>query len=251
MLRAQEFQGLKYYEFLSLKPLPLRHAVFTRQGGVSQGVYASLNLSFDVGDSLEAVRRNRYLVKQSLGIKTLLSARQIHAKRAYLCKGPLQEDLEVEGYDILLTDQSGVGLLIKQADCQAFILYDGRRHVLALGHAGWRGLVAGVLEEAVALLKRHFGSHPGDLWAAISPSLGPCCAEFRDYKRLFPRPFWSFKKEAALFDLWALSQAKLEALGLPPNRIFLPHLCNKCSPEFFSYRREGVTGRFATVAMLL
>ncbi len=251
MLNAHQFQELRYYEFRPLKPLPLRHAVFTRHGGISQGPYWSLNLSFEVGDEPKAVQHNRDLVKKTLGLRALLSARQVHGKQAYVCREPLTEDLEIDGYDILVTDQPGVGLLIKQADCQAVLLYDARRHVLALGHAGWRGLVAGVLEEAVSSLERHFGTRPKDLWAAISPSLGPCCAEFRDYKQIFPRAFWSFKKEGAHFDLWALAKAKLEALGLSPSRIFLPDLCNKCSPEFFSYRREGITGRFATVAVLL
>ncbi len=243
-------QGLKFYQFQALTRLGLRHAVFTRRGGHSSGPYQGLNLSFEVGDVPENVRRNRCLIKEALGLSVLLSAKQIHAKRAFILKDPPSRDLEVTGYDILITDQPGVGVLIKQADCQAIILFDSRRRVLALVHAGWRGLVAGVVEEALSLLPKEFDSRPEDLWAAISPSLGPCCAEFRDYQKIFPPEFWSFQVKKDYFDLPAITREKLLRGGLSKEKIFISGICTKCQPEFFSYRRERRTGRFGTLAVI-
>ncbi len=250
MFQRSSYQDLTYYEFSDLKEFPLRHAVFTRFGGVSKGPYSSLNLSFEVGDDSQAVYENRYRIKQALGVSRLVSAKQVHGKRYFLCSSPLKRDIEIEGCDLILTDQQGVGVLIKQADCQAFMLYDERQHSLALGHAGWRGLVAGILEEAVELMQSCFGSKVEDLWAAVFPSLGPCCAEFRGYKELFPPSFWPFQIKPNYFDLWSLSVHKLRAKGLNPARILTSDLCNKCHREFYSYRREKVTGRFGSVAVL-
>lgn len=251
MLKPYFHKGLKYYQFATLKGLPLKQAVFTRLGGRSTGPYASLNLSFEVGDAPEAVRANRRLVKEALRVPVLLSAKQVHGKRAFLLREPLEEDLEVEGYDILITDQPGVGLLIKQADCQAVLLFDPERRVLTLLHAGWRGLVVGVVEEALRLLKEAFSSRPEDLWAAVYPSLGACCAEFRDYRKLFPQSFWPFQVRRNHFDLLAITRHKLLGAGLQKERLFLSRICTKCHREFYSYRREGITGRFGTIAALL
>ncbi len=249
-MQAVTYRGLKFYQFQALARLGLRHAVFTRQGGHSSGPYQGLNLSFEVGDAPENVQRNRCLIKETLGVSVLLSAKQIHGKRAFILKKPLSEDLEVSGYDILITDQPGVGVLVKQADCQAIVLFDPSRRVLALVHAGWRGLVAGVVEEALCLLRKEFDSRPEDLWAAISPSLGPCCAEFRDYQKIFPPEFWPFRGQGNYFDLPAITRDKLLQGGLQKEKIFISGICTKCQPEFFSYRREKRTGRFGTLAAL-
>ena len=249
-MQVVTYRGLKFYQFQDLIRLGLKHAVFTRQGGHSSGPYQGLNLSFEVGDVPENVWRNRCLIKEALGVSVLLSAKQIHGKRAFILKESLPQDLEVTGYDILITDQPGVGVLIKQADCQAVVIFDSKRQVLALVHAGWRGLVAGVIEEALALLQKEFDAKTEDLWAAISPSLGPCCAEFRDYQKIFPPEFWPFQVKKDYFDLPAVTREKLLKRGLKKEKIFISGICTKCEQEFFSYRREKGTGRFGTLAVL-
>lgn len=257
-MMEQNSTGLVFSEPLSLRKaplphyffpaLPLPHAVLTRYGGESRAPYHSLNLSFEVGDDPACVRLNRKKIKELLGCEVLVSARQVHGKEAYLVR-KVKEDLEVAGYDILITSQPGVGLLIKQADCQAVILYEPEKKVLALLHAGWRGLVAGVIERAIRILKELYGVHPEGLWAGISPSLQPCCAEFRTWSEIFPESFSSFR-QGNYFDLPALSFSLLRQEGLRAERILVSRLCTKCRTEFFSYRREGLTGRFGTVARL-
>ncbi|NPB08759.1 MAG: peptidoglycan editing factor PgeF [Thermodesulfobacteria bacterium] len=238
--------ALPFYRFSALE---IPHAVFTRRGGVSEGPYATLNLSFEVGDDPERVKENRRRIKEGLACRYLVSAKQVHGAEVFLARG-LEEDLEVEGYDALITDQPGVGLLIKQADCQALILYEPERKALGLIHAGWRGLVRGVIPRTIRALRESFGVSPERLRAFISPSLQPCCAEFRDWERLFPEEFARFRLPGNHFDLPAISRHLLLKEGLEPENIFVSRLCTRCREEFFSYRREKRSGRFGTLAYL-
>ncbi len=237
---------LPHYIF---RGLYLPHAVSTRQGGVSRGPYSSLNLSFEVGDNPEHVRENRRRLKELLGCRVLVSSKQIHRSDIFVAEG-LKEDVEVEGFDILVTQDPEVGLLIKQADCQAVILWTPDSPVLALAHIGWRGLVQGALPKVVVFLEENFGVSPLSLRAGISPSLQPCCAEFKAWPEIFPSYFGRFQTSPEHFDLPAISTAQLCEAGLKPQHIFISRKCTKCSPEFFSYRREGVSGRFGTIACL-
>ena len=246
----QDRAGLSFYRSPLLASFPeLRHGFFTRRGGVSPAPYDSLNLGFSLGDQSEAVAENRRLVQQALGFDSLASARQEHGCREAVFPGnPGGSTGAGQAADILFTDQPGVGLLIKQADCQAVVLYDPGRRVLANVHCGWRGQVQDVLGQAVARLTARFGCRPADLYAALSPSLGPCCAEFRHYRQEFPQPFWKYQVRPNYFDLWRLSLDQLLAAGLRADRLDLAGLCTRCrSSEFFSYRRDKITGRQGTV----
>jgi YfiH family protein len=153
--------------------------------------------------------------------------------------------------DGLVTNVPGAGLVIKQADCQAVILYDPVRRVVANVHCGWRGSVAGILGNAVRTMAKEFGCSPETVLAGVGPSLGPCCGEFKGHEAIFPRSFRAFEVRGDHFDLWALSTHQLVEAGLQRENIALARVCTRCRTDlFFSYRGEGVTGRFATVAML-
>jgi hypothetical protein len=242
----REAGDLVFYQSPLLAAFPeLRHGFFTRRGGVSLAPYDSLNLGFSVGDRPEAVRENRRLLRQCLGLDFLAGATQVHGSQEAVVTG---EAAAPAAADILLTDRPGVGLLIKQADCQAAAIYDPVRRVLANVHCGWRGQVQNVLGAAVARLRERFGCRPADLYAALSPSLGPCCAEFVHFRREFPPRLWSYQVRPHFFDLWRLSLDQLLAAGLKPEHLDQSGLCTRCGPaEFFSYRRDKTTGRQGTV----
>lgn len=253
-LTRHEAQGLVWYEFPLLTAFPkLQHRIWTRRGGVSPAPFASLNLSYSVGDDPERVRQNRRLIREAMGLEELLSVGQTHGPHCLILTGRQQipAGRELKGIDILITDLPGVGLLIKQADCQAVILYDPVRQVVANIHCGWRGNVQNVLGQAVARLQEVFGSRPRDLYAGISPSLGPCCAEFQNYRQEWPERFWSYRDNDGFFDLWRLSRDQLAAAGIPANQIQIAGICSReAAADFFSYRRERVTGRNGTVVAL-
>jgi YfiH family protein len=241
------------YRFSGLAAFPgVIHGVFTRQGGVSRGSYRSLNVSLDVGDLPQDVEGNQRRVQRTLELERLISATQVHGiKEAVITGGQMAPPAEVPEVDILITAQPGVGLVIKQADCQAVMFYDPEHRVVAHAHCGWRGQVAGILGKTIAHLTHNFGCRAEALQAAIGPGLGPCCAEFRNYRQEFPRELWHYQVGPDYFDLWQLSVDQLRAAGLKPENIEVAKLCTRCrAEEFFSYRRDRVTGRQAAVIAL-
>ncbi len=253
-LTPQRQGNLLFYRFPLLSEFPgIIHGVFTRQGGRSQPPFDTLNLSFTVGDEPGDVRHNRGIVREALGLAEMVSVGQVHGGNALVLtsRSERQESGEVQGIDILITDVPGWGLMIKQADCQAVLLYDPRRRVIANIHCGWRGNVQNVLGQAVRRLVQTFGCRPPDLRAAISPSLGPCCAEFQNYRHELPEAFWGYQVRPNHFDLWRLSRDQLREGGLRREHIQIAGICSRCrEQEFFSYRRRRQTGRNATVAAL-
>ena len=229
------------------------HGFFTRQGGVSHGAYDSLNVSLAVGDGQEQVAENLGRMRQALGLVRLAGAAQVHGGRAAVITSPDQARLsDHPAVDILVTTVPGLGLLIKQADCQAVMFYDPVNRVVANVHAGWRGQVRNLLGETVRLLQSRFGTRPGDLYAAVGPSLGPCCAEFTNFRREFPPALWTYQVRPTYFDLWGLSRDQLIAAGVQPSRLDLAGLCTRCgADDFYSYRRDKITGRQGAIIALI
>ena len=245
--------GLKYYRSPQLGDLPeVVHGFFTRQGGASPGPYHSLNVSLAVGDGQEAVAENLRRMRKALRLSGLASAAQVHGGRAAVITSPDQALLsDIPEVDILVTTVPGLGLLIKQADCQAVMFYDPVKRVAANVHCGWRGQVHNILGETVRLLQDRFATRPADLYAAIGPSLGPCCAEFRNFRRELPPALWTYQVRPTYFDLWRLSLDQLAAAGVSPARIDLAGLCTRCgADDFYSYRRDRVTGRQGAIIAL-
>jgi polyphenol oxidase len=249
----QAVDGLKYYRSPLLAGIPeVVHGFFTRQGGVSAGAYHSLNVSLAVGDRREAVAANLGRMRQALGLARLAGAAQVHGGRAAVITSLDQaREEDIPEVDILITTVPGLGLLIKQADCQAVMLYDPVNRLVANVHCGWRGQVENILGETVRLLQSRFRTRPSDLYAALGPSLGPCCAEFTNFRREFPPELWNYQVRPNYFDLWQLSRDQLAAAGLAPECITVAGLCTRCGVgEFYSYRRDRITGRQGAIIAL-
>lgn len=234
--------------------LQIPHGMLNCAGGCSPPPFASLNLSYGVGDLPENVAANRNRVKQALGATVLVSAGQVHGDRIF-CVGKTDRDMEVQGYDALMTDRPGIGLLIQQADCQAVLLYDPDRKAVAAIHCGWRGNACNIIATVVARMREEYQSDPASLRALISPSLGPCCAEFKNFKNEFPPEMHCFQDRQHYFDLWRLSAAQLTCAGLLTEQIEIMGICTVCNPAYFSYRRsrrQGLptTGRNGSAILL-
>jgi YfiH family protein len=237
--------------FISPKTFPagIRCVSFNRWGGVSAAPFNELNVGFNVGDDPAAVAENRYRICDEIGTGRLIDAGQVHGDRLVVVKGPEAEN-GLEGIDGLMTREPGLALLIQHADCQAVVIYDPIKRAVSNIHCGWRGNVAGILLKAVRAMKRLYGSSPSDLWAYLSPSMGPCCGEFRGWKELLPEEFYPLRTRGEHFDFWAISRRQLGSAGIPFGQIELARICTVCSTDHFSYRREGRTGRCGTVVML-
>ena len=232
-------------------------AFFNRHGGGGRSVFSTKNVSFGVGDESSVVRKNRELVRRSLQLDMLISARQVHGDRVHCYPGETPGELsgEIDGVDALITDRPGAGLLIQQADCQAVLLFDPVRPAIAAIHCGWRGSVAGIIGKTIARMGECYGTDPANLRAAVSPSLGPCCAEFIHYKEELPAAFHTFQVRDRYFDFWAITRWQLEEEGINREAITVAGICTACSPDYFSYRRacrkrNGITGRNCSVIAL-
>jgi YfiH family protein len=146
-----------------------------------------------------------------------------------------------------MTNMPGIGLMIQQADCQAIMLYDLEHEAVANIHSGWRGNVANIIAKTVSAMTKAYGTRPAAVHAAISPSLGPCCGEFVNYRSELPPAFHAYQTQPNHFDFWAISRDQLRDTGVRLEQIEVAGRCTVCNENYFSYRREGVTGRFASV----
>lgn len=228
---------------------------FNRSGGVSSGLFASLNVSFGTGDTNGNIERNRQYIKQEMGIKRLVSGVQVHGSRVYIDDDSGTADIEVDEYDGLISNVPGTGLMIQQADCQAVLLHDDEHDAIGAAHCGWRGSVANIIGEIISQMTRQYGTRPSALKAYISPSLGPCCAEFINYRTELPEAFHRFQVKEHYFDFWQISADQLVQAGVTADAIQFPGICTSCSDDYFSYRRavrsgNPVCGRHASVICL-
>ncbi|MEA2256899.1 MAG: purine-nucleoside/S-methyl-5-thioadenosine phosphorylase / adenosine deaminase [Solirubrobacteraceae bacterium] len=208
--------------------LPGGTALFTtRRGGVSQGLYTSLNLGLLTDDDPDRVRLNRERVRALAGGRRLALGRQVHGARVVV------DSQEVEDADGQATTRDDVAAMVVVADCLPVALV--APGAVAMVHAGWRGLAAGALEAGLKAVG------PGPVAAAIGPGIGPCCYEVGDDVR------GVFGTTERTLDLKAIARDRLRAAGVEEVRDVA--LCTSCDPErFFSHRRErGVTGRQAGV----
>jgi len=211
-------------------PGPYRVGFTTRQGGVSGGVYSSLNLG-SRGDEPQAVRENRRLACAQLGLDATRLAvnRQQHTATVNRARAG---STRVVG-DGLWSDEPGLPLLALAADCVPIaIVATSGRPALAVVHAGWRGLAGGVVGAAVAALGAPEAA------AMIGPAIGPCCYE------VGPEVSARFDPDltrGGLLDLWEASLRALRAAGVA--NVQRAELCTRCNPAlFFSYRRSGSAG---------
>ena len=234
------------YSFFS-HLLGLSAITFSRHNGASEAPYHSRNVGLHVGDNETLVLRNRALIKEELGLTRLVSARQVHGDSILNVDWLPEADVEHAGHDALMTNIPGVGLMIQQADCQAIMLYDPEHGAVANIHSGWRGSVANIIAKTVAAMTNAYGARPAALHAAISPSLGPCCGEFVNYRTELPLAFHAYQTQPNHFDFWAISRDQLRDTGVRFEQIEVAGRCTVCNESYFSYRREGVTGRFASV----
>jgi polyphenol oxidase len=229
----------------------LTHGIFTRKGGVSLSPYDNLNVSYNTGDLPTNVEKNLELIKAEIGALQIISMNQVHGIEIVAFHKGDHHSYAVQAADAIITDVPKLGIMVKQADCQGVILYDPVRSVIAVVHCGWRGNVRDILGAAVNKMESEFGCEAKDLNAAIGPSLGPCCAEFTSYKEIFPQEFTRYMATESHFNLWEVSRMQLIRAGLSRDNIETAGICTKCNTDlFYSYRAEGETGRFGTVAML-
>ena len=232
-----------------LLPREFVHGFTERAGGVSSAPYDTMNVGFKWGDAAANVVTNRALVKQASAASHLMLARQVHgAAVAVVTKHDDAGRVATHEADAVATGDEDVAVGVIVADCVPVLLVDPATGACAAVHAGWRGTVANIVGETVATLHRVMRARPKDMYAAIGPSIGPCCFEVGDdvvaaMGARLPGQKGLFSPGARgrlHVDLWGANVALLQAAGVPAEHIDVLGQCTHCQPQrFFSYRRDG------------
>lgn len=244
------FPALRQFDFI-------KHGFSSRLGGVSNGVFSSMNLGFNRGDKDELVRENYNRICGSIGIgpENLVFTDQVHkanVRRAGLNdkgKGMIHKRDYCE-IDAHITNECEVPLLIFSADCVPIFLVDPVNKAIGLAHSGWKGTVLKIGKVTVERMKEEFGTNPFDVVAVIGPSIGPECYEVsQDVVKEFEKNFQKSETERFTkntehqkyrLDLWKANKYILLSAGLKEENITISGLCTMCNPKFcFSHRAMG------------
>jgi polyphenol oxidase len=290
MLRILEAPALAKLEWLvhgfSTRPGGLSRLEEPSTDGKSERV---LNLGFTDWDSRQHVIENRRKFSGALGARRmrLVALRQVHSDIPYLVDASnFAHDQEPPKGDALFTSETGVLLAVQTADCIPILLADTRMRAVAAIHSGWRGTLNRIAEKTLGRMRMEFGTQPEDVIAALGPGIGGCCYEVGhevagEFNGQFPSardwfagpldatargendPNWlpwltmkppGHAPEPARvhLDLIAANRTILAAAGVPPESISASGFCTACRTDlFFSYRREGRTGRLMAVIGIL
>lgn len=250
---------LAYYQFESMPGVT--HGVFTRRGGASGAPWGALNLGGNVGDDPAAVAENYRRVYAALGVagERACSTWQVHGNDTVIVDGPVPGRRWVALADGLVTNQPGVPLVMRYADCVPVLFHDPVQGVIGIAHAGWRGTVQGAALSVAQTMADAFGSAFADIRAGIGPSIGPDRYQVGEevvaaVDAYFGTGHTLIRRDpadgTAYLDLWAANAEDLQRHGL--RHIEVAGICTASNTdEFFSHRAEhGQTGRFVAVMAL-
>jgi len=242
--RAGAAAGLQILSSALLDRFP--HGFSARSGGISPAPWDSLNLGGAVGDEPARVAENWRRLEATTGLG-FARVRQVHGAHVVAADAPCAPGAEA---DAVVSQTPGVAACVSVADCVPVLIADPASGAVAAVHAGWRGTIARAAAAAVEALVARCGARPGELLAAIGPSIGPCCYEVSDdlaarFEEAFGEGVVDRRRAAPRLDLWEANARALAAAGLPGPRIDRLGRCTSCERHlFFSHRRDGgSTGR--------
>ena len=246
---------MEYFQFNSLQNEFITQAIFTRKGGKSQQAWASLNVGNTVGDDPGHVSHNLNQILSVLGYDEVQIAqvKQTHSSNVVRVDNPNLPGSPLKQADGMVTNQPGVLLLMRFADCVPIFLYDPIFKVVGIAHAGWKGTVLGIAFEVVRMMQLEYGSDPGSLITGIGPSIGPDHYQIGQdvigsVKRSYPDRWNEILIEnshGVKLDLWKANKIMLKKAGVI--KVEVSEICTACNLEdWYSHRGDdGKTGRFA------
>lgn len=266
-MNVRKNKGVTYLTWPEFEKIPgFVHGFSTRLGGVSEGIYSSMNLSFTRGDKEEAVRENYNRISAALGFspEDIVTSDQTHTAnvRVITAEGRGNGITKPRPYtdvDGMITNVPGLVLATFYADCVPLYFADPVHKAVGLSHSGWRGTAAGIGAVTVKELQKHYGTRPEDIYAAIGPSICQDCYEVSEdvileFQKTFSRELWKdifYRKENGKYqlNLWEANRQILLGAGILPEHISMPNLCTCCNPEFlYSHRasqgKRGNLGAF-------
>lgn len=269
-LELKEKYEIPYLTFKHLEESGMViHGFSTRMGGVSLGDCATMNLSFERGDSEDAVRTNYELIAAAIGFSTdsMVFSKQTHTANVRVVtekdrgKGFLRER-DYTDVDGLITNLPGITLTTFYADCVPLFFVDPVHHAIGLSHSGWKGTVGRIGKVTIEKMTEQYGTDPRDVLAAIGPSICQSCYEVSKdvtdaFKEAFEERYWKelfYKKENEKYqlDLWRANELIFEEAGILPEHYSTTNICTCCNPGYlFSHRAShGKRGNLAAFLQL-
>lgn len=266
-MNVRKNKGVTYLTWPEFEKIPgFVHGFSTRLGGVSEGIYSSMNLSFTRGDKEEAVRENYNRISAALGFspEDIVTSDQTHTANVRVITAEdrgngITKPRPYTDVDGMITNVPGLVLATFYADCVPLYFADPVHKAVGLSHSGWRGTAAGIGAVTVKELQKHYGTRPEDIYAAIGPSICQDCYEvsedvIMEFQKTFSRELWKdifYRKENGKYqlNLWEANRQILLGAGILPEHISMPNLCTCCNPEFlYSHRasqgKRGNLGAF-------
>lgn len=235
----------------------LSHAFTTKKSGVSLKPYSSLNLAFHVGDDTNLVNENHSLLAKKLNYnqKNLVHMRQIHSDIVHIVTSN-DNFANPPTCDALITDKKNTPLMVMVADCSPILFYDDVKKVIAVAHAGREGTFKNIVTNVIESFKTNYNSNTKDILVTIGASIGECCYEvgreiYDEAKELNIE--YSISKQENSYHLNVSSVLKKQLLnsGIKEKNLEISQECTCCkNNKYFSYRADGVTGRFCGLIKL-
>ncbi len=233
----------------------LLHTVTDRTGGVSASPFDTLNLALHVGDDPRSVIENRTILARREGflIENLIYMEQVHKDRIVEIDHPFYN--KIPECDALITDRSNIPLMVMVADCLPLLFFDPQRKVIAVAHAGRNGTFLGIASKVTKRMHERYGCDKEAILVGIGPGIHACCYEVgREIVDIvvksYGEKYVEQRGERFFLDLPRMNFDQLRDAGVARKHIEIASRCSCCEREYFSYRREGTTGRFAGVMML-
>ena len=266
-MNVRKNKGVTYLTWPEFEKIPgFVHGFSTRLGGVSEGIYSSMNLSFTRGDKEEAVRENYNRISAALGFspEDIVTSDQTHTANVRVITAEdrgngITKPRPYTDVDGMITNVPGLVLATFYADCVPLYFADPVHKTVGLSHSGWRGTAAGIGAVTVKELQKHYGTRPEEIYAAVGPSICQDCYEVSEdvileFQKTFSRELWKdifYRKENGKYqlNLWEANRQILLGAGILPEHISMPNLCTCCNPEFlYSHRasqgKRGNLGAF-------
>lgn len=230
----------------------------TREGGVSQSPYGTLNLAFHVGDTEEDVVENHRLLGEKLNYnpRRLIHMRQIHSDIVTVVSSTMNFGSPPQ-CDALITNRVNVPLMVMSADCTPVLIYDPKNHAIGAVHAGRAGALKSIVPKTLCAMKEHFGTSLEEVHIVLGPSIHGCCYEINEaianeVKEKGYENALLHQKEKVYLDVNTILYLQLRAMGVSSRCIESASHCTSChNGDYFSYRADHQrTGRIAGVIVL-
>ncbi len=264
-MKLHENDGVHFLTYNRLSEIDfINHAFSTRLGGVSKGIFDSMNLSFE-HDNFEDVTENykRFCKAAGFCFDTLVASSQDHHTFVRVCTKAecgigITRKKDIKSVDALVTNEKGVTLVTYYADCTPLFFVDTKKKAIGLAHAGWRGTVGKIGAEVIKTMKENYDTDPSDLVCAIGPAISLCCYEVDKacadnfYALGLDDSKFVFKKDNGKYmvDLLETNRQILLSCGVKEDNIVLSDLCTKCNSHLL-WSHRATNGKRGTMSAFM